>query len=378
MIRNMDLPKHVLHLEPIGYSFPGTQKDTTDTTQKLLLTPQLKAIDAARLDSLIKLEEQRAEQIKQEQQAQRQLIQKRIPKKTDTLLLQYETVGFYDTNLTTHLNSELTINPLLNIPVHKKATDTKPVFYDEYAPGERQESAKVAYTVNATPRRKEIHESQKEEIYATGGMTFVLLLSMVILGSLTLFYRRHLQRIIKATWNFSEAQLIYRERNSPMQRASAQLNFLFHTMIAVLIGQYIAFKGLEIPRLGIWEIVIALFIGANAVFVFRFIISRVIGYLFALQELFHEFFYHIYLFPKVLGLILFPLTVFIQYTIPSIQATLFHLSFALVGIFYLGQTLRSFRVIIKYNVSILFLILYLCAFEIVPVIWVYKLISLAL
>jgi hypothetical protein len=379
MTGKMDLPKHDLKMMPIEYTLPGVQKDTTDTTQKQLMTPQLKSIDVDRLDSLMKLEAQREQQIKQQQQSvQRQVIRNRKPEKTDTLLLQYKTIGFYDSALTENLTSELVLNPLMNIPVAQESASSKPVFYENEATTATQKKTNVAYTIEAKPKQKNKEQPNQDLGAETGGMTFVLLLSMVIVGSLTLFYQRHLQRIIKAIWSFSEAQLLYRERNSPLQRASAQMNFLFHTMIAVLVAQWMTYKGIHLPKLGFWETLLALFVVAHAVFVFRFIVSRIIGYLFALQELFHEFFYHIYLFPKAMGLILFPLIVIIQYTVPSVQSTLFHISFALVGLLYLGQTLRSFRVIIKYNVSILFLILYLCAFEIVPVIWVYKLISLAL
>ncbi|HKK63472.1 MAG TPA: DUF4271 domain-containing protein, partial [Bacteroidales bacterium] len=377
--REMDLPKYHLKMIPIEYSLPGAQKDTTDTTQKQVLAPQLKSIDVDRMDSLMKLEAQREEQIREQQQPVRsQVIRKHKVEKTDTLLLQYKTIGFYDSALTDNLTSEWVVNPLINIPVAQESVSSQPVFYENNTAKDTYKQTQVAYTIEAKPKQKDYEQSRQDLGAETGGMTFVLLLSMVIVGSLTLFYKRHLQRIIKAIWSFSEAQLLYRERNSPLQRASAQLNFLFHTMIAVFVVQWMAYKGIQVPKLGFWEALTALFVVANAVFVFRFVVSRIIGYLFAHQELFHEFFYHIYLFPKAMGLILFPLTVIIQYTIPSVQSTLFHLSFALVGILYLGQTLRSFRVIIKYNVSILFLILYLCAFEIVPVIWVYKLISLAL
>ena len=370
----MDLPKQSDFTLPHWASVTNTQQDTTDTLPTQQVAPVLKPLNTARLDSLMRLEEQRDQQIREQQQTKR-IIPPRKEKKKDTLLLQYETLGFYDSSLSLTLTDAFTSNPFLNIPSTRQMADTRPVFYETTVATNRK--GQEAYTVEANPQR-EASELPKEATYETGSMTFVLLLSMVIVGSLTLFYKRHLQRIVKAIGSFSEAQLMYRERNSPLQRASAQMNFLVHTLIAVLAGLWIAFSGIVIPQLGFWEIMLGLFLAANAIFVYRFVISRIIGYLFDLKDVFHEFFFHMYLFPKVLGLVLFPLTILIQYGTPRLQTVLFHLSLGLVGLFYLGQTLRSFRVIIKYNVSILFLILYLCAFEIVPVIWVYKLISLAL
>jgi hypothetical protein len=371
----MDLPKQLDLRLPHWFSVEKVQQDTTDTLLQQQVAPELKPLNTARLDSLMRVEEQREQEIREQQQQIRRVVTPKKELEKDTLLIQYQTLGFYDSSLTLTLQDEFTLNPFLNIPSTRQMADRQPVFYE--AQPALAKSGKKAYTVEAT-QDAGAQSAHQSFVYETGSMTFVLLLSMVIVGSLSLFYKRHLQRIVKAIGSFSEAQLIYRERNSPLQRASAQMNFLFHTMIAVLLGQWIAFNGIEVLQLGFWEIMFALFLGMNALYVYRFIISRVIGYLFDLKEVFHEFFFHMYLFPKVLGLVLFPVTVLIQYGTGMLQTTLFNLSMGLVALFYLGQTLRSFRVIIKYNVSILFLILYLCAFEIVPVIWVYKLISLAL
>jgi len=350
------------------------RRDTIDTIQNRTLLKAPATFEIAKLDSLMKLEAQREAQIEHARVRARKTLRlaAQKPQISDPQLVQYQALGFYDTSLQVLVGDPFTINPLFSIP-SPAVQENKPVFVSSDTASSNT-IGKVAYSVDLKRQKTKVEKSISTSS-GYGMMTFVVLFSLVVVGFLSLLYKRQLQRIFKSIVSISESQLMYRERNSPLQRASGLMNLLHNTMLALVFTQWIEWKGVSLN--GLMPVVIfgGLFVVANAIYAYRFVVSRIIGFLFDLREPFHECFFQMYLYPKALACVLFPIAVFIQFGNPALIEGLFTSAFVLLGVFYMLQTIRTFRVIIKYNVSILFLILYLCAFEIVPVIWVYKLIS---
>jgi len=85
------------------------------------------------------------------------------------------------------------------------------------------------------------------------------------------------------------------------------------------------------------------------------------------SDLFSEYtiaMYHSY---RYTGIILFTLAILISYTDIFPVKPLLFTGFIVAGVFYLVRLLRLFLIFIKRNISILYLILYLCALEFLPV-----------
>jgi len=85
------------------------------------------------------------------------------------------------------------------------------------------------------------------------------------------------------------------------------------------------------------------------------------------SEAFSEYIIAIYHSYRYTGIILFTLVILISYTTIFPVKPLLFIGFIIAGVFYLVRVMRLFLIFIKRNISILYLILYLCALEFLPV-----------
>jgi len=86
------------------------------------------------------------------------------------------------------------------------------------------------------------------------------------------------------------------------------------------------------------------------------------------EEVFREYLVAIYQAYRMAGIFIFFIIILILYTDFAPVKVYFSLGFYAIGILYLARVLRLFLIFINRHVSIFYLILYLCALEILPVV----------
>ena len=125
--------------------------------------------------------------------------------------------------------------------------------------------------------------------------------------------------------------------------------------------------GLKGPYM--WLINLGFSIGAV---IFRYIVSILTGYLTSAKEMFDEYFYIISRFYKFLAIPLVFVNFLIPYmiSVPDIILIIIVLSLALL--LYVLRYIRLLLLFIRRRFSLYYLILYLCALEITPVLILYK------
>jgi hypothetical protein len=99
----------------------------------------------------------------------------------------------------------------------------------------------------------------------------------------------------------------------------------------------------------------------------RHLICIIAGNVSEQQEIFREYLLEIYQAHRLISLFLLVISILILYTAIIPVNTLFYTGFAIVAFLYFYRITRLFLIFIKRHVSILYLILYLCALEILPV-----------
>ena len=204
-------------------------------------------------------------------------------------------------------------------------------------------------------------------------ITILLIASFLILGWVRLFNRKYLGSIIKAVVSYSESNTLYRDKNALMARASFLINTLFISNIAIFaihFKQYLKTESLGFDEYVLYFILFAGFVG---LYILRAISSYFIGLLFLKQKVFSEYFHNVNIYTKNTGLILLPLIIALQFIAYKYLGIIIYIGISIIGLLYVLQLLRAFQIIIRNNVSIFYMILYLCAFEITPFLIVYKL-----
>lgn len=166
-----------------------------------------------------------------------------------------------------------------------------------------------------------------------------------------------------------------RDTGSLFYWQSTVLNFVSFLVLALFAYCGVAYNEL-IPSgfpgilllLGLMGIVIA-------AVTTRHFICLTTGNLSGQNEMFDEYLITIYQSYRFSSVFIFWLIVLMLYTGSTLSEVYFIAGVIILGIFYIYRVLRLFFIFIKRNISILYLFLYLCALEILPVLIIIKYLS---
>ena len=205
----------------------------------------------------------------------------------------------------------------------------------------------------------------------------VLLAVLGLFAFLRIFYARYFSRLFSAFTNSSLANQVVRDENVLIQRASVLLNIVFY-MVAALFLYFISssrhweMEGLDygFSRYLFFAILVA------AVYTLKMIILKICGYVFELDREMAAYIFNIFLINSILGMALLPVTGLMAYAswIPPAWITV--LALIIISVAFLYRLVRGVLIAIATpGFSPVYLILYLCALEIAPLLVVLKLVT---
>lgn len=341
------------------------QKDTT-SNQKIEFNQQ-------QIDSILRVSEERIRQIEHQQQQTTELQQKKIYKpKIDTAKILYREFGVANFPVKERLeNDPFNQNIFLNFKSTKpkQEQEKQSVFIEEPF---TQTNTKN-YTETADEKDVKPYPTAKKEQF--DWITILLVVSFGLIGWLRLFHKKYLLSLLKSTIIYQEAYSLYRDKNSLMQKASFVGNLLFVSNVSLFVVQLSKIFQLQWVDMPEYELYIMAAACLTGLYIFRAITTGFIGFIFLKQQLFSEYFHHVHLYTKNIGLFLFPVVIALQFLTYDYLDFFVYIGFGIFFVFYLLQLIRSFQIINRKNVSIFYMILYLCAFEFAPFLILYKMFS---
>ena len=325
----------------------------------------IKEFDLQSIDSILKRSEERERQIELEKQ--QTLIQRPVYKrKIDTTELLFEQFGIAGFPIKEKLdNDPFQHNFLYNFSCIKPKENNKQEVFSNVSNEPQYHISKESTEI--------IKPKFITERIQFDWITILLIASFLILGWVRLFNRKYLGSIIKAVVSYGESNTLYRDKNSLMVRASFLINTLFISNIAIFVIHLKQFLKIESLGFDGYVLYFTLFAGFVGLYILRAISSYFIGLLFLKQKVFSEYFHNVNIYTKNTGLILLPLIIALQFIAYKYLGIIIYLGISIIVVLYVLQLLRAFQIIIRNNVSILYMILYLCAFEITPFLIIYKL-----
>ena len=347
---------------------------TTTISQDTVVANPIRQVDFSSIDSILRRSEERERQIQLEAERQASIIRWR-QRKIDTTEILYKQFGIANFPIKDNLdNDPFQQNVLYNLQVVKPEI-------------KKAEQAVFIEEAQKESQNKFIKEIKKDTIIIPklvpnriqfDWITILLIVSFLLLGWIRLFNKKYLISLVKSIISFQESNTLYREKNTLMERASFMVNLLFLSNISVFVIQLRHYWNLNLNNIDDL-ILYFMVLGCLLVFyAFRAISSLFIGYVFLKQKVFAEYFHNVNIYTKNTGLFLFPVIITLQFLSFQYLPFIVYTGLILSAAFYLLQVIRSFQIIIRKNVSIFYMILYLCAFEFAPFLIIYKiLLSLA-
>jgi hypothetical protein len=216
------------------------------------------------------------------------------------------------------------------------------------------------------------------EIRNKGTFDWVLALFILVallLVWIRLFYGRFFATLATALTSFQISSKLFRERNVLQQRVSRVLDFIYILVIAICIFESVVHFGVIQSNLThfnqflLWlNIIIFYSLG-------RYLILRLTGYVFLVQSIIQEFIHNNYLINRGTGLVLFPLLVMAHYFPSPLVKPLLIVGMGLILSAFFYKALRGYQIIIRNDVILFYLILYLCTLEILPLLLGYKVVT---
>ncbi|HKJ41105.1 MAG TPA: DUF4271 domain-containing protein [Sunxiuqinia sp.] len=201
----------------------------------------------------------------------------------------------------------------------------------------------------------------------------VFIIALILLATVRLFFNKYLNQLFHAVVNYATSSRLFRERTFSLTHASFRLDLIFYFVFSVFIYQL--FDEFNIS------------FGQPSFITYLIILGMVVGY-FILKRLAYfftgtvsesvpetaEFFFNVNIHARVLGLFLIPITLIIAFSSLQNPDIVSITGLAICGIFYLLLLIRGAKILMTKHFSIFYLILYLCTLEILPLIFIYKLV----
>ena len=335
-----------------------------DNQQDTISSSPIKQFNLSKIDSILRISVERDLQIEQQRQQESAAKRYIYRRKTDTSELMYKQFGIAGFPI----KEKLDIDPFQQNFLYNlnsiKPTDKK-IKQDVFI--ENIETV-------ATTEAKEVEIKPK---YITGRIQFdwitiLLIASFLLLGWVRLFNKKYLTSLVKSVLSFQESNKLFRDKNSLMVRASFIINFLFVSNIAVFTIQIKHYFNLNLNGMDDYILYFLIMSSILGLYIFRAIFSFSIGAIFLKQKLFSEYFHNVNIYTKNTGMFLFPVVITLQFLTYEYVGFIIYLGIAISALLYLIQIFRAFQINIKKNVSIFYMILYLCAFEFSPFLIAYK------
>lgn len=126
------------------------------------------------------------------------------------------------------------------------------------------------------------------------------------------------------------------------------------------------------------------FIFDDSVLVFAFLAGyhllligfiRLLGWTFNARFCAKEMVTNLWVYNTVIGLMISPFVIALFYVRPTSVQPLIYLIFTIFSIYLIFRFIRLIKILFEYRVSILYMILYLCALEILPFLVIYKILE---
>jgi len=210
-----------------------------------------------------------------------------------------------------------------------------------------------------------IKKTYNKSVYSPD-LIFVVIISLMtgIILIKTLF-SRYFINYFQVAFNYQLTNKLLRDRNFFLTRFNFILNIVYIIILSVFIYQALYFFDIKInPDKSQFVYIITIIMGIE---LGRYIIEKTVGEIFNVQKEFSEYLFNQFLFNKLLGLVLIPLVFIIQYVPENLRTFFIVIGLLLITGSYLIKLIRGFTIIVKKDILIFYVLLYLCTLEILPV-----------
>ncbi len=202
---------------------------------------------------------------------------------------------------------------------------------------------------------------------------FYLLVGILFYFALTrVFFEKYFNNLLTLFFRVSLRQQQIREQVLQTPLPSLLLNILF-----IISGGLYACFILHYSRIGanigFWVLYVYCMLLLGAIYLVKFLVLKFIGWVFSISRATDIYVFIVFLVNKMLGIFLLPFLIIITFSGPGIREIFITISLAMVFVLWSYRVLAAYRPIRnEIKLTPFYFFLYLCAFEIAPLLLIYK------
>ncbi len=236
-------------------------------------------------------------------------------------------------------------------------------------PFELKNINKTGKKIISSPRRSDKKQGVENFNGSSDFLLWIFLFILIFLALLLSVNRGLIQKIVKVIWYYNHTNSLLRNFG---QREFLFYFFLFITFIvnlSIFVYLYIESKH-NISGLDLFLRVLGII---AIIYIVKHILIFLFNWIFPSLKALIIYNFTILLFNISLGIFLLPINLIAAYSVPAISSIFLIFGIVLIAIMYLLRLFRGFLVTYNYfSISIFHFFIYLCAFEILPLLFLYK------
>ncbi len=208
--------------------------------------------------------------------------------------------------------------------------------------------------------------------------TLSLLLLLALFTWFRFFYYRIFRQLFSAFFNITITNQIVRDESVLLQRASLVLSVISYMLMGLFVYQLSVFLNWDTGILQGGFIRFVMFsVAIAAAYSLKMISLRFLSAIFDQERAVAIYIFNVFLMIMMVGLLLLPVNILLAYAPAAFRAYIIPVSASVIGLLFLY---RLFRAILIWTgipgFSLFYLFLYLCAFEIAPLLIIWKVATL--
>ena len=213
-----------------------------------------------------------------------------------------------------------------------------------------------------------------EERHSTGkeALFYIFTSLLFFFAIIKLIFNKYVNNLLGLIFRGSLRQKQIREQLLQTPLPSLFLNIFF----VIVAGLYVLFLTQTYniaPGTTFWLLLLYCTLAVGLVYLVKFLVLKLTGWIFNMRDAADTYIFIVFLVNKLLAIFLLPLLIIMAFSAPGLSNIWLTLSYIMVAVFFAYRYIVSFAPVRReVKVSQFHFFMYLCAFEIIPLLLIYK------
>lgn len=205
------------------------------------------------------------------------------------------------------------------------------------------------------------------------GLFYLFLFLFLYVAATKVFFERYFYYLFSLFFRVSMRRQQLREQLSQSPFPALLMNFLFVLTAGLYSGYLLQLYYHQLQQMDFWALNVSCMIALLFIYLGKYCILKLAGWIFNISKATDTYLFVVFMVNKIIGVALLPVLVFLFFSGPLVQEIWVTLSFILLIILFIYRVTSSYTSVRnEIKVSVFQFFMYLCAFEIAPLLLIYK------